>query len=99
MRCHVMLASRFEHEQSNQVVGDGLQMDLLFDHIRSKGAEHIEAESRFDIPKVQFYLPAAEVKLCDGRVRIAGLIQQGGDHCDLIGGSPAPRRGSAPPAR
>ncbi len=38
------------HEGTNQVVGDDVEDEFLFNHLRAQAAQNIEGESDFDFP-------------------------------------------------
>ncbi len=57
-----MRARAVLQDRADQVVGDGLHEHLAFDHLRGEGAQHIQAEGRFDVAEVVLDLPPAAIQ-------------------------------------
>ena len=65
VRSDLIECSGLLHEGADQIVDDGVQGDLLADHVGSATAQHVHAEGDFNISEKQLNTPAAQVELCE----------------------------------
>ena len=65
-RMNAGIHSGLRHQQTDQVVGEQMNPQLLLDHARCEAAQHFDAERGFDVAKVQFHIPALGVQLVKG---------------------------------
>lgn len=73
-----MLLGGLQHQGADQIIGDGLKMDFLGDHLGALRAQHIEPKGGFDVAEKQLNLPAAAEQFGQGGVGVSDLIQEGG---------------------
>jgi len=84
----VMLPGGVEHDAANQVVGDGLHADFLLHQVGRFAAQDVEAEGRFDISEVKFYLPTPGVQFHDRFVGVLFGVEQGGGQNHFFSSKP-----------
>jgi hypothetical protein len=63
----IVSQSGFLHDAPNQVIGHEVHSQFAFDHVRGQASQHVHVQEDFDLAKMEFDPPAAEVE--GGKVR------------------------------
>ena len=56
------------HQQTDQVVSEQMNPQLLLDHTRRKAAQDFDAKRGFNVAKIQLHIPALCVQLIEARL-------------------------------
>ncbi len=83
LQIDIVCESGLLHEAADEVVSDKMHAEFAFDHVRGFAAQDVHVEVDFNLAKMEFDAPAAEVEIgevCGGE----GGIEQGGDESDAL---------------
>ena len=71
------------HQGADEVVGDNVEEEFFLDHRGCQAAQDVEGECDFDLPELEFHVPAFQVKGSDG----PGGIEKAKDDMSPTGGT------------
>src|SRR5665213_1969049 len=75
-RMNIGIQCGLRHQQTDQVIGEKMNPQLLLDHPWREAAQDFDAQGGFDVAKIQLHIPALRVQLVERAFVDFALVQQ-----------------------
>jgi hypothetical protein len=78
-RRNIGIQCGLRHQQTDQVIGEKMNPQLLLDRPWREAAQDFDAQGGFDVAKIQLHIPALRVQLVERAIVDFALVQQRGN--------------------